>query len=31
MMRDAIATVPPAFSAARMVAEYADRLYRPGA
>jgi starch phosphorylase len=28
MMRDAIATISPRFSAARMVAEYTERLYR---
>lgn len=27
MMVDALATIPPAFSASRMVAEYAERLY----
>jgi starch phosphorylase len=29
MMRDAISTIAPAFSASRMVSEYAQRLYRP--
>jgi starch phosphorylase len=29
MMRSAMASVPPGFSARRMVAEYATRLYRP--